>query len=155
MAPMNADKPGRHIDGGAAAVSEELEVDEVNRVVSPAGDLHARWVPSAEQTAAGVALLKTVPSRTRGDFVAVVALALPGKEYGLWETGQTVEPVPGAWLAYTGRDTSGEVYDFREAASAAEAAASAWLGERDGTVSYALVYPDGEAAMFESFKHTT
>lgn len=118
---------------------------------NPHDDLRARWLPSGAQIAAGVAALGTVPEADRTNWVAVVALAQPGKMYGIWETGQPVVPVPGVWV---GENTNDDVVlPLSEARNAAETAAGAWLKHAGlaGTTGYALVYHDGNAAVFEGF----
>lgn len=115
-------------------------------------DLRARWLPSEEQIAAGVAALDKVPSGRRDRFVAVVGLAQPGKQYGFWQIDQRVVPVPGVWLAEITRGDEPTQHPYAQAMSLAERAAASWLeahGET-GTVAHVVINPDGSAAVFES-----
>lgn len=132
----------------------ESPLQEPARSMNPVeADLHARWLPTAEQVAAGLAVLATVPEADRDRFLAVAALALPGKTYGLWELGQPVAPVPGIWLAENVTIGSQTAYSYGAARDAAEDAATAWLqaNHLTGTVSFAVIRPDGHAAVFEGF----
>lgn len=96
-------------------------------------DLALRWMASPEQTVEAMALLATLPARVEYVYAA---LALPGKIRGIWRVGQPVEHLPGAYLD-------------RDAASAAAVAA---LADRPGTPSYAVIYRDGYAAVFEDYR---
>lgn len=116
----------------------------------PATDLMQRWLPTAEQIAAGLAVLATVPDDERSHYIAVVVLVQPGKTYGIWQTGQEVIALPGVWLSENVRGES--LYPLRDADDAAEQVGLAWLRKHGlwGTVATAKVFPDGNAAVFES-----
>lgn len=128
---------------------------------SPEDDLRARFRPSDAQIALAVEILTTLPSvtaesrrpggatpRNRGPYVAVVPLALPGKQRGWWTVGQPVRPVAGMWIGYTG--AWDHPLDYGHARNAAEDAAQADLDFRgeEGTTAYVTIHPDGTWAVF-------
>lgn len=139
---------------GGCSILNPMTTSDIN---GPGSDLQARWLPNAEQTSAAVAVLMTVPEDQRDRFYAVVALAQPGKEYGLWETGQQVVALPGVWLGENTRDDERTPYPLRAATQQAEEVARHWLTSQGltGTVAYAFIDADGEAAVFEGFGPTT
>jgi len=125
-------------DGPAHGIHCVFSADES----SPAQDLAARWVPTDDQIRTAVAMLDVNP----GAYAVMVAIALPGKEHGWWTDGQPVEHVPGYWIATDRND------GYRAARDAASFAADVALGERAGQPSYAIIYRDGHAAMFEDIR---
>lgn len=125
--------------------------------LDPGTDLAERWLPTSAQVAAGVAALRTVPCGERERFVAVVVMVQPGKTYGIWETGQQVLALPGVWLGENTRGDEPTLFPLRQAVAEAERVGEAWFAqrppdERVGTVATAFVYPNGEAAVFESLR---
>lgn len=120
-------------------------------VLDAQADLSARWLPSPEQVKAGLAVLATVPAGQRERFIAVVPLAQPGKQFGIWEFGQKVVPLPGVWVGENTAEAT--VYPLRRAQDAAEEVARAWLASEglSGTVAVALIRPDESVAVFEGF----
>lgn len=121
------------------------------RSINSAVDLQERWVPSPEQTAAAAAVFATVPAAQRFDYCAFAPLALPGKSYSIWTTGQPVEPVPGLWLAR--REGRSGPLAYRTQRDAAATAARDWLTAHNqtGTVATVVFCADGWWAVFEDF----
>lgn len=153
-------------DLGGADPSDDFDVVGLDPEVNPAGDpdldLRTRWLPSPAQIQEAVTALNNLPSDPQpatgpgpevvdAEWVAVVALAQPGKTYGIWRTGQRVVPVPGVWV---GQNTTAPVdRPLGAARDAAEQAAQEWLAAQGlpGTPGYAFVHADGSAAVFEGF----
>jgi len=106
-------------------------------------DMTERFRPTDEQIAAAVEAL------AGGDMLAAVPLALPGKKDGWWTVGQPVEPVEGLWIGHNSFDAQPS---YAAARNAASLAASAALGERDGTPAYACIHADGTWAVFEDVR---
>lgn len=108
------------------------------------------WLPTHKQIAVAVAMLNADPT---ADHV-IVPLALPGKERHVWSLGQTCEPVGGFWLVLNRETRPGEAaYDHGAARNAAEHAARVFLNahhkDRGGSTSYAVIWRDGHAAVWE------
>jgi hypothetical protein len=95
-------------------------------------DLTARWLPTDAQITAALALL----AQTRSAEYVYAPIALPDKVHGVWTVGQPVEHPDGVFLT---RDDASH-------------AAVRHLGERPGQPSYAVVWRDGHAAVFEDFR---
>ena len=128
-------------------------------------DLRLFWLPSVTQRHVAAALVRRLEPRWRSHVVAVVGLALPGKQFGIWMPGQPVEPVLGTWLVWVGSDNvtlpmdvvpvtgTGRltVQTTRMAQFLATEAARARLAVSgsDGTTSWAYVDVNGEATVFE------
>ena len=112
-----------------------------------------RWTASPEQIraaqdaiAAAVEQHPDVPAR---EWLAAVALAMPGKTYGFWQYGQPVEVVDGVWV---GRNTTQDVeQSYGDARNEAAAAGVAALAGRPGTVAWVTIGADGEPFVFEDF----
>jgi hypothetical protein len=100
-------------------------------------DLHARMAPSATNVTEAVAALTEA-----GTKMAMVPLAFPAKEYGIWCDDTIVLNPPGAFPC--NNDDS-----YHAARSAAELVAVKAMGERPGTVGYVVVYPSGEWSVWE------
>jgi hypothetical protein len=115
--------------------------------LSPAADMAVRWVPDPAAVRAAVAVLSPWDG---ADVVAFVPMYQPGKTYGVWFTGQEVVTVPGVvfWAARDDGPAPGAA-DYGWARNAACEAARVAMAGRPGTFGYAVVYPDGEAAVFE------
>lgn len=92
-------------------------------------------------------------------------MALPGKSYGVWRTGQAVHTVPG--VIVVGRNIAREanqpprpprwLTDYAQARNTATALATGYLRAivADGTIAYATVTADGSWAVFEEFAQPT
>jgi hypothetical protein len=119
-------------------------------MTTPREDLTARWLPTGTAIRHAVALLEAEP---RADLAAIPMIQ-PGKEHGIWITGQAVETVPG--VVFIGANSfdphpSGEVPSYAWARNAAAQIAREALGDRPGTVAWATVERDGHVAVFEDF----
>lgn len=96
-------------------------------------DLAERWMASPEQIEQALTLLADQPRRVA---YAYAPIALPGKAHGIWTVGQPVEYPDGVFLT---RDE-------------ASRAAVTHLGTREGQPSYAVIWRDGHAAVFEDYR---
>lgn len=119
----------------------------ITHVEAAVADRRARWVPSREQRAVAAAMLTAVPPNVEH---VLVPLVQPGKEFGIWIVGQVVEVVPGFWLA-DALALPDNPYSFTVARTNAIDAAAKQLGDRPGTVGWAVIGRDGHAAVFEDF----
>jgi len=106
-----------------------------------AADLTARMAPTPEQVAAAV-----VTAVDAGTDMAIVPIAFPGKEYGVWTIDERVEHPAGVWPVNNDHDPE---TGYRAGTNAASLAAAKHLGEEPGTVGYVAVYPDAVWAVFE------
>ncbi len=105
---------------------------------SPSDDMRTRLVPTARQATAAAAILAADPAVQ----AVVCGLVLPGKDRGIWVTGQAVEEAPGLFLA-------ADSLSYGTARNAAWDAAEAALAGADGTFAYIAIERGGFAA-FES-----
>lgn len=100
---------------------------DYNNSTDPRNDLTARFRPARETVDRAVARMADT-----GEEELYVTILLPGKTRGIWYVGQEV------WLPSEISSTRGE--------------AIVW-GEQilmvPGVVAYAVIYPDGEWAVFE------
>lgn len=101
-------------------------------------DLATRLQPSGLVRHVGAAMLQAAPDAKQ----VVVGLALPGKQRGVWTTGQPVLDVPGYWLVHN----DDELRAARECADRAGAEVLAGVG---GTTAHAYIDATGYCAVFE------
>lgn len=120
---------------------------------SPADDLHTRWTPSAEQSAAAAFAFTTYPAEQRDDLTYIVPLALVGKVQSVWTTDVTVEAVEGiASMAWTGPGDAPEfTANYHAGCDRMARIALDALDGRTGTASYATINADGTWAVWEAF----
>lgn len=113
-----------------------------------AADMRERFRPTPEQIAVAVAMLATADPQATGYAVAV-PIALPGKQHGLWKLGQPVEAVPGFWLGHRDQETG--PHAWHKATDAADRAAGGHLAGSQGSSAWAVIWPDGDWAVWEGF----
>ncbi len=106
-------------------------------------DLETRMVPSAEQERLVTEAFQAFRAEHGRDPYGIYAgLALPGKEYGIWEFGQPVEHNLQLYVAATAADhgdcTLGATYQ-----------AARQLGERPGVTVWGVWHQPGRCALFE------
>src|SRR5947209_572155 len=111
----------------------------------PAEDLKTWFAPSPQQLAVALAMIDAARSGwshardgSSGCYAVVVPLALPGKDSGIWISGQPVEYPAGYWLVRDRARHGTESYPA--ARDAAEDAADRHLGARPGVAAYVVVY---------------
>jgi hypothetical protein len=110
-------------------------------------DMANRLRPAGWQLTGAQVLLLYAPPILGVDRV-VVALALPGKQRGVWVSGQAVESVNGFWYAAAGTTDDNGLAEYR-ARAAAEAAAVAALAGRVGIPAHAVIDRLGNFTVFE------
>lgn len=116
----------------------------------PYEDMRARWAPDPAAVAVAVAALNAADPDGAADLIAAIPMVQPGKRPGIWTVGQQVETVHG--VVFLGRNRFGGEGPFPSYSIARDAAsrvAQSALGDREGTVGWASVEPDGHWAMFE------
>lgn len=111
-------------------------------MTSPINDLYARLRPTTSQI--DTARTEMAFNNPGGADMAIVALVLGNKEFGIWTLDVTVEPVDGVWLAHSDDDDS-----VQAAVQSAIETATVRLGDRTGTISVVTVEPDGGWDTFE------
>lgn len=117
--------------------------------ITPWQDMERNFRPSQEAVDTAVAALKATPNAD----LAAVGLMLPGKQDGWWTVGQKYLTVPGAvFLGHNKATSDGGPVDGMPSFSWARNAAmdlAERLMDEEGTVGYAVIYPDGHWAVFE------
>lgn len=122
----------------------------VRKTVPTTEDMRARWLPDDQAVLDAIAKMAAEP---RAD-VAMIGMIQPGKQRGVWTLGQEVETVPGAlYIGISDLDVppGSPVRSFAIARNLACAKAREALGDRSGTVAYAVVERDGYIAVFEDY----
>lgn len=119
--------------------------------ISPDEDRHRRWVPSDTARAQAAAVLAAHPFAEH----VIVPMYQPGKQRGVWTVGQEVRTVPHCVFPAnrTMNDPQAGTLDHGTARTLAEALAVNYAkarGVTTGTAGYALLYRDGDWAVFES-----
>jgi hypothetical protein len=116
---------------------------------SAADDMRTRWLPTPAAVRHARALLAAEPDAE----MAVIPMYQPGKRHGWWEVGQEVVTVAGVvFLGVSAFEPPADspVPSYSWARHAATELAEAQLGDRPGTVAYAVVSaPDGDVSVFE------
>lgn len=119
--------------------------------LTPGEDLRLRWLPTSRSVRHARALLAAEPAAD----VALIPIYQPGKQYGIWLTGQLVSTVPGVvFVAVNSFKPAAGVPSVSWARHAACVLAREQLRDhgRSGTVAYAVVRTDS-VAVFEDFGH--
>lgn len=118
--------------------------------LTPGEDLRLRWLPTSRSVRHARALLAAEPAAD----VALVPMYQPGKQYGIWLTGQRVSTVPGVvFVAVNSFEPAAGIPSVSWARHAACLLAREQLRAdgRGGTVAYAIVRSDS-VAVFEEFR---
>ena len=110
-------------------------------------DMVARFRPSpSQERLAALLLAPVIGTASESEWFALVPLALPGKDWHVWQTGQPVVAVAGGWLARN-EPTNGAPgpYDYGWARNQCDAAAEAYLAAagETGTTAYVAIGTDG------------
>jgi hypothetical protein len=119
----------------------------------PGEDMRLRWLPTRRAVKHARALLAAEPEAD----VALIPMYQPGKQYGIWLTGQIVTTVPGVvFVAANSFHTAGSLPTLSWARNKACDIARERLrvDGQVGTVAYAVVRPD-TVAVFEDFGDLT
>ena len=102
---------------------------DYNNSTDPRTDLVTRFRPAQEVVDRAVARMADT-----GQEELYTTILLPGKTRGIWCVGQEVRSLPGLFATRGGAINSGEDLTSIE----------------PGVVAYAVIYPDGEWAVFEA-----
>lgn len=111
-------------------------------------DMRARWLPDPAVVESARAALDGEPEA----YVAMIPMVQPGKDHGFWQVGQVVQTIGHIVLAVKGDVAPAgypEIRTYGDARNCCIARALAALGDRKGTVAYAIVYRDGDLSVFE------
>lgn len=104
-------------------------------------DRVTRWNPTASAVQYALTLLNY---ETDADM-ALIPMYQPGKQYGIWEYGQEVCTVHGViFLAVNSFDSDSLIPSMSWARDAASQMARHAMGDREGTVAYAVVRRDSD-----------
>lgn len=114
-----------------------------------AEDMHTRWLPPAEMVEQAKKLIAATP----GAEYAMLAMYQPGKTYGIWFGGQEVVTIPGVFFLAGNGPHLLPYSQARDAATNVAYQAMRAAGHTHGTTSYVIVYPDGQAVVFEDILH--
>lgn len=123
----------------------EHDID-IARRISPAEDIK-RWLPDAPTVKLAEGIMESHP---RVESI-VVPMVQPGKQRGIWTTGQEFFTVRGA-LFLTGSIGAGFMsYEAARNRASEVAKAALAVTHREGTTGYAVIERDGFQAVFEDF----
>lgn len=133
----------------------------MTETVTPEADMRARWLPASTAIAHAKVLLTAEPAAD----MAVIPMYQPGKDRGIWTTGQEVRTIHGVVILAANRWEDPEPgsppippYTWARATAediAAAARVAAWKTRtargphRPGTTAYAVVFRDGNVSVFE------
>lgn len=123
----------------------------MSQPTDPDTDMRQRWQPASWQ----LAMADAIFAADQNIVQVIVPLALPHKTYGIWVTGQAVEPVNGFWPV-TRKAQRGDPMEYGKARNMAEVAAEAALGDLPGVPSFAVIRRERNAesrswAVFEGY----
>jgi hypothetical protein len=117
------------------------EAEAGRKIGAAERDMAARWLPDQVAMDMAAAMLAAAPAAE----LVVVPLVQPGKQAGVWTVGQAVYTVRGAYFLADDDDGYGQARRLAVAVAEAELAARG----QAGTVAYAIIERDGNAAVFE------
>ena len=135
----------------------------MTETVTPQADLEARWLPADTAVAHAKTLLAAEPAAD----MAVIPMWQPGKQRGVWVTGQEVRTIHGVVILAANRfgdpepgDPPIPPYTWARATAediAAQARAAGWKNRtatwpgRPGTTGYGVVHRGGNVSVFEGY----